>query len=322
MKKLAATLAALLLLHGPASAAYVGNGPFTVNPGTIATWGLAAVAAGTAPTNAMVAGAIYNSTEISPSTGQSFALQADSKGRLRSVLMDAAGNSRGANVNSSNQLSISIDGSTAALAVNATLSAETTKVIGTVNQGTSPWVDNATLSAETTKVIGTTRNLGNAGGIFDGATGAAVPANVLYQGCEAINAEITALTNGQSAGCVADLVGKQINMPFANKENFTSAGGSAVTAATNTSLIAAAGSGIKIYLTGFSCSNTGASTSLITFTSGSGGTILWTTINPAGSGSNQQIVPPVATAANAALFFTTATASTSQYCSVTGYKGS
>ncbi len=40
----------------------------------------------------------------------------------------------------------------------------------------------ATLSAETTKVIGTVRNLGNAGAIFDGATGAAVPANVLYMG--------------------------------------------------------------------------------------------------------------------------------------------
>jgi hypothetical protein len=39
--------------------------------------------------------------------------------------------------------------------VAATLSAETTKVIGTVNQGTSPWVTSATLAAETTKVIGT-----------------------------------------------------------------------------------------------------------------------------------------------------------------------
>jgi hypothetical protein len=65
---------------------------------------------------------------------------------------------------------------------NATLSAETTKVIGTVNQGTSPWVANATLSAETTKVIGTVRNFGNAGAIFDAATAAAVPANGLYIG--------------------------------------------------------------------------------------------------------------------------------------------
>lgn len=40
----------------------------------------------------------------------------------------------------------------------------------------------ATLAAETTKVIGTVRNLGNAGAIFDQATGSAVPANALQVG--------------------------------------------------------------------------------------------------------------------------------------------
>lgn len=40
----------------------------------------------------------------------------------------------------------------------------------------------ATLAAETTKVIGTTRTLGNAGAIFDQATGSAVPANALQVG--------------------------------------------------------------------------------------------------------------------------------------------
>jgi hypothetical protein len=79
----------------------------------------------------------------------------------------------------------------ASVPVAATLAAETTKVIGTVNQGTSPWVTNdpglpdtlgqktmanstgvvlasdqasvpvaATLTAETTKVIGSVRALG------------------------------------------------------------------------------------------------------------------------------------------------------------------
>lgn len=69
----------------------------------------AVVGAGTAPTNMVAVGGIYNSTEISPSTGQSAAIQLDSKGRQRMVLMDAAGNTRGANVNSSNQLSVSVD---------------------------------------------------------------------------------------------------------------------------------------------------------------------------------------------------------------------
>ncbi len=46
----------------------------------------------------------------------------------------------------------------------------------------TPFLTTTTLNAETTKVIGTVRNLGNAGAIFDGATGAAVPANVVYMG--------------------------------------------------------------------------------------------------------------------------------------------
>lgn len=78
----------------------LGNGGATVD---------AIVGAGTSSTNMITVGAIYNSTEISPSTGQSFALQADSKGRLRDVIMDAAGNSRGANVSASNALKV--DGS-------------------------------------------------------------------------------------------------------------------------------------------------------------------------------------------------------------------
>jgi hypothetical protein len=76
---------------------------------TVATNADAAIAAGAAPSKALVGGAVYNSTEISPTTGQTFALQADSKGRLRLVIMDAAGNTRGVNVNASNQLSVSVD---------------------------------------------------------------------------------------------------------------------------------------------------------------------------------------------------------------------
>ncbi len=102
------------------NATVVGTGTFTVQAAQSGNWTTrivgnggatvdATVGAGTAPTNMLVGGAIYNSTEISPTTGQSFALQGDSKGRLRGVIMDAAGNTRGANVNASNQLSVSVD---------------------------------------------------------------------------------------------------------------------------------------------------------------------------------------------------------------------
>jgi hypothetical protein len=153
------------------------------------------------------------------------------------------------------------------------------------------------------------------------ASGSSIAANPVTVGARAQSAEATAVTNGQVVNLAASLTGKLITLPFANKENNLSGASTGITSATNTSLIAAAGSGVKIYLTGFSCANTGATTSLIQFTSGSGGTVLWSTINPAGAGTNGQINPPVATAANTALFFTTGSASTSQFCSVTGFSG-
>ena len=51
----------------------------------------------------------------------------------------------------------------------------------------------ATLTAETTKVIGTVRNLGNVGAAFDAATGAAPPANAVLAG---------GLTSGATGGFV------------------------------------------------------------------------------------------------------------------------
>lgn len=153
------------------------------------------------------------------------------------------------------------------------------------------------------------------------ASGSSIAANPLTVGARAQNAEATAVTNGQVVNLAVGLTGKLIVMPFANKENDVSGATSGITTATNTSLIAAGGAGVKIYLTGFSCANTGATTSLLQFTSGSGGSVLWSTINPGGAGTNGTINPPVATAANAALFLTTGSASTSQFCSVTGFSG-
>lgn len=153
------------------------------------------------------------------------------------------------------------------------------------------------------------------------ASGSSIAANPLTTGGRAQNAEATAVTNGQVVNAAFDLVGKQIVSPFANKENFLTGSTAGVTTATNTQLVAAQAAGIKIYLTGYSCANTGTNTSLLQITSGSGGSVLWTLINPAGGGVTGQIVPPVATAAATALYLTTATASTSQYCSITGFAG-
>lgn len=52
--------------------------------------------------------------------------------------------------------------------------------------------------------------VGNAGAIFDGATGASVPANALLRGARAATANPTAVTDGQMVAQMADKVGRQI----------------------------------------------------------------------------------------------------------------
>lgn len=89
------------------------------------------------------------------------------------TLRDAAGNERGANVDANNNLGV-------------------------------------VLAAETAKVIGTVRSVGNVGGIFDAATAAAVPANALYKGSQAITALPTAVSNAQLVGTAADKYGRQV----------------------------------------------------------------------------------------------------------------
>lgn len=81
--------------------------------------------AATAPANGILGLGIYNSTEPSPTTGQSVGLQQDSKGRLRQVIMDAAGNTRGVNVTSANELLVSINNATLAVTESGTWSVRT-----------------------------------------------------------------------------------------------------------------------------------------------------------------------------------------------------
>lgn len=94
-------------------------------------------------------------------------------------------------------------------AVQATLSAETTKVIGTVNvaasqtiavTNTGTFATQSTLAAETTKVIGTTRIIGNGGATLDAATSqnVAPPTNGLMVLGE-FNTTPTTITTGNAS---------------------------------------------------------------------------------------------------------------------------
>ena len=78
----------------------------------------------------------------------------------------------------------------------------------TIASDNTAFAVNATLSAETTKVIGTVRNLGNAGAVLDFAgQNAAAPANAWLIGGE-FNTSPTTITNGDASPLQLDNSGK------------------------------------------------------------------------------------------------------------------
>jgi len=148
------------------------------------------------------------------------------------------------------------------------------------------------------------------------ATGAMVMAGAVN------NRSLTAFnaTNGDATPTAVDDHGRVLTAAYADVSRYVY-GNISVTTATNTSLIAAAGASTRNYVTNISISNTGATTSLITITDGSGGATLWQSIAPAGSGSNITFTIPIRTSANTALFVTTGSASTTMYISAAGFTG-
>jgi hypothetical protein len=156
------------------------------------------------------------------------------------------------------------------------------------------------------------------GNVAAGATDAGAPVKT---GGVAVNALPAALNNGQRSNFITTLDEKQIIQPYANPENAVFGNVSSTDTADHL-LLGAPGSGLKNYVVNVNMSNTGASTTLITFKDGNGGSVLWYGIAPAGGGSNP---PPFEVpwhgSANTAIYFACGTASSTVYVSAAGYKG-
>lgn len=157
-------------------------------------------------------------------------------------------------------------------------------------------------------------------GMAPGTTAAGTaPANMVEIGCQ-YNATAPAATDTQALSVQCDAAGRmRVNAQPATQNAVS--GTANTTATTTTSLVGAVASN-RIYISAFSCANTGASASLISFQDGSGGTTLWTTIVPAAGGSNVSGNTALfKTTSGNAVFFAAATASTTIYCSAAGYSG-
>ena len=118
----------------------------------------------------------------------------------------------------------------------------------------------------------------------------------------------------------SDSAGRALTKPFAPEESRIE-GYNSVVSTSVTTLVAAAGAGLRNYITDLWVANTGAATTLVTFRSGGGTSVLGYTIAPTGSGSNlPALVTPIRTLANETFDIQATTSTSVLYVTVKGFK--
>ena len=117
-----------------------------------------------------------------------------------------------------------------------------------------------------------------------------------------------------------DSAGRILSRPFAPEESRVE-GYVTLTSTSLTTLVAAAGAGLRNYITDLWFANTGATTTLITFTD-SAASVLGYTIAPTASGSNLPgLLTPIRTGANASFNIQAGSNTSTLYATVKGFKG-
>ena len=116
-----------------------------------------------------------------------------------------------------------------------------------------------------------------------------------------------------------DSAGRFVTKPFSPEESRIE-GYNSVVSTSVTTLVGAAGAGLKNYITDIQVANTGATTTLVTFRSGGGTSVLGYTIAPTGGGSNITLQTPMRTLANETFDFQPTSASSILFVTVKGFK--
>lgn len=133
------------------------------------------------------------------------------------------------------------------------------------------------------------------------------------------NCNAQSLTTAQLNPTTVDLKGNLCASVKPMVSGVVTGTSSQATGGTSTSLVGAVASQ-SLWITSYSCSNSGASASLVSFQDGNGGTTLWTALVPAGGGNNLGgTMPMFKTSSGNALYFSPATSSTTVYCSASGF---
>lgn len=189
--------------------------------------------------------------------------------------------------------------------VTATLSAETTKVIGTVNLA----------AAQTLATLTTLSTLTGGGVAHDGADSG----NPVKVGAKAI-----AALSGATLVAAADRADNQADLDGALlvRQNYALGdlvnGNASNTDGTSTQVLAAGAAGVKNYITDVTITNTSATNIYVELKDNT--TVKWTFPVPANSGVVKTFASPLPGTAATAWNFDPSAAATTVYCSVSGFK--
>jgi hypothetical protein len=144
--------------------------------------------------------------------------------------------------------------------------------------------------------------------------------NPVKVGGVARSSDMTAVANADRVNFVADLQGKQVTLPFALTENYVQGATAAVTGTGDTSIIAAAGAGIRNYITSFTIINSHATVSTVVEIK-DGSTVIWRGYALAGGGGVSPTLPiPLKGTANTAINGACITTGANVYFSANGFK--
>lgn len=173
-----------------------------------------------------------------------------------------------------------------------------------------------TLTTINTNIVATGTVQGTA------ASGSSVSGNPVLVGGRAQNAEATPVSNGQAVAAARDLVGKAIVLPYANPENLESGVPAAITDNSSHAIMAAAGAGVRHYVTDCLVTNQHATVGTVVTILDGASAIDQGYAAPAGGGFTHTYPAPRRGTANTALNAQATTTGANILVSCGGYKGS
>lgn len=150
------------------------------------------------------------------------------------------------------------------------------------------------------------------------AHNASVSGNPVLIAGEGRTSDQSAVTSGRATRLLATVTGKQVVLPYAIPE-LSLSGTASATGTSNTAIISAQGSGVRIYVTSIVISNSSNTDTEVEIKSAT--TTLMTYPAPAKSGAVHALPTPLQLTANQALNFASLAAVTTMKVSAVGYRG-